>query len=271
MLIPTLVALAVPITSLPPGSPPPMSDQVGVYALIDRVVFHPNKTAPERVEVFGAFAIAQAPQGNYYRSPRWGFLAFHLDPKAVDKCRAQWNDLASVAGKGKCIGFGFRYYQKNVRVWQAGERKQVKTSQFQTGMGIRPIRNANYGPVRQLRCLPRPLSPASGSTVECRDGRRPEQVVKLTVKNCLASGEDIRYVFEIERAGGDIRGSAPIPAGDATTSWKVGVVLTPGETVKWRVRVIGARQRVAAVAQASFRAVAKPAEQPVKRQSEIRR
>jgi len=37
------------------------SDPVGVYAIVDKVVFEPNETNPERIQVWGAFALSGEP------------------------------------------------------------------------------------------------------------------------------------------------------------------------------------------------------------------
>ena len=74
---------------------------------------------------------------------------------------------------------------------------------------------------------------------------------RATIDPHLESCAD-RYLFEVERGDGDVRGSQPIAPGNGRTSWKTRLVLTPGETVKWRVRVIREGLRVAAVASASF-------------------
>ena len=35
------------------------SDPTGIYGFVDRVVFEPNDTTPERVQVWGGFALAK--------------------------------------------------------------------------------------------------------------------------------------------------------------------------------------------------------------------
>jgi len=226
------------------------SDQVGVYAWIQKVEFTPDAATARSVKIHGAFAVAQGRNGNYYRSPIWGVLAFHVDAEQADKCRKQWSDLAAVAGTGQIIGFGFRYRQENVRVLAAGAK--LKTTTFHTGMGIRKVRNANYGPVMQLRHFPRPISPLLGAKVTAAGGRRPEQSIEFTCETCIASDESIRYLFEFEQKNGDIRGSQPLAARDGRTNWSTTIVLTPGEEVKWRVRVIAKDLTSAPVATGSF-------------------
>jgi hypothetical protein len=229
----------------------PLSDQVGVYGLIDKVESETSKNGAKSVRIFGAFAIAHSRHGNYYRSPKWGFLAYHIDEENADKCRTQWKDLKTMAGTGKVVGFGFRYRQRDVAVWQESDRN-VKSVMFHTGMGVRKARSAKYAPIDQLLYLPKPHSPVKGDDVICKGGDRPEQPIEFTCDNCTAKGDDVRYIFEVEQANGDIRGSAPIPAGDQRTTWKTTLAMTPGQKVTWRVRVIASKLKVASVATASF-------------------
>src|ERR1044072_3600220 len=50
------------------------SDPVGIYALVDKVVFEPNETSPERIQIWGAFAIAEG-NGDTYRNAERGYLS----------------------------------------------------------------------------------------------------------------------------------------------------------------------------------------------------
>ena len=46
------------------------SDFTGIYARIDRVVLEPSTGTPERVQVWGVFAIAKTTNPNDYDAPR---------------------------------------------------------------------------------------------------------------------------------------------------------------------------------------------------------
>jgi hypothetical protein len=94
--------------------------QVQIYAIVERVVFEPSEAKPERVRVYGAFAllytnqepVSNSDNGPY--SPQKGFLYFKL-PSAVrgdtaelpqQAAKREWADLKSVAGTGQAIMFG---------------------------------------------------------------------------------------------------------------------------------------------------------------------
>jgi hypothetical protein len=112
------------------------SDQIGVYALITKVVLEPNDTSPTAAQVWGAFTIAvpnswgslELPAGGFgnpgvgdvYGPVQVGYLYYgcsgqpdavtRLIPTEVDaRCANEWRDLKSVAGTGKVVGFGARH------------------------------------------------------------------------------------------------------------------------------------------------------------------
>jgi hypothetical protein len=90
------------------------SGPVGIYGIVERVVFEPNERAPERIQVWGAFAYADGAVGGMtISSPKRGYLYFTLRSpyegtnKVVSSAElAEWNDLKAVAGTGKAIAFG---------------------------------------------------------------------------------------------------------------------------------------------------------------------
>jgi hypothetical protein len=95
------VAAAVAVTA---------SGRVGIYGIVEKVVFEPNDRAPERVQVWGAFAYADgATFAGSASEVRRGYLYFKL-PGAGDPMLAaakkEWADLKAVAGTGQAIGFG---------------------------------------------------------------------------------------------------------------------------------------------------------------------
>lgn len=94
------------------------SDPVGVYAMVERVVFEPSDTAPRSVQVWGAFTLAVQPINRAYKpeeaysAPARGYLYYTCDPAKQSICTAEWNDLKSVAGKTEVVGFGARWGEK---------------------------------------------------------------------------------------------------------------------------------------------------------------
>jgi hypothetical protein len=227
--LPLLVVLA--------GSPP--SDPSGVYAVVDDVVFHPNATAPQRVEVRGAFAIAQGRHGDYYTAPRTGVLVLVAPDGKLADCVAQWRDLKRMAGSGTIVTFSSRYSQKDVTVLtgDAAAIAAAKPGIHGTDFGVNKVENQDWGPAAALRRLPRPLAPVGvGPSVE-DGGRYNGHEVEFRIANAPDAG-DARYVFTVD-TGREQFCSDPIAAGERETTWKANVFLLPGDTVTWRVHVVG--------------------------------
>jgi hypothetical protein len=108
MRLSALVALLLVVL---PGHPSvaPMSDPIGLYAVVDKVVLEPSDSAPERIQIWGAFALSDAKSGDAYSAPQTGYLYYRCQAGQESTCRNEWEDLKSVAGKGVGVGFGGRY------------------------------------------------------------------------------------------------------------------------------------------------------------------
>jgi len=112
------VLCAALVTSAAPGN---LSDPIGVYALIDRVVFEPNASNPERVQIWGVFAFADPKSGpEKYTPAQRGYLYYSVNGANPRVSVTEWSDLNSIAGKGEVIGYGGRY-EKNGRLRKASE------------------------------------------------------------------------------------------------------------------------------------------------------
>src|SRR6266508_4479533 len=77
------------------------SDPTGIYAFVDRVVFEPGEGAPERIQVWGGFALAKTENRNDYHDAERGFLYFKLRIGEEEICKKEWADLKSIAGTGQ--------------------------------------------------------------------------------------------------------------------------------------------------------------------------
>jgi hypothetical protein len=97
------------------------SDPVGVYAVIEKIVLEPTDAAPQRVQIWGAFAVADRDSTDTYGAARRGYLYYSCPQEQESVCRNEWADLKSVAGKSTGIGFGGRYKDSG-RVRQADEK-----------------------------------------------------------------------------------------------------------------------------------------------------
>ena len=157
----------VMIVLLAAGAVAHASDRIGVYARVDKVVLEPDAQAPQRVQVWGVFAIADSRDPNAYRPPARGYLYYTLPParsgvegpalSRVEGSKAalaikEWADLASVAGTGRIVAFGSRWSNPpvQVRVRKADERPE-SPDVYATDIGMRKIdARSGYAPVRSI-------------------------------------------------------------------------------------------------------------------------
>lgn len=130
------------------------SDWTGVYARVDKVVFEPNATAPERIQIWGAFALATKDNRNTYDPAQRGYLYYSLKPGKEEVCRKEWADLKAVAGTGQIIGFGGRNQPARVRK-AADNATDPDVYPLDHGMTKISASRSEYGPVRELMSLPK--------------------------------------------------------------------------------------------------------------------
>jgi hypothetical protein len=122
------------------------SDLIGIYALVDRVVLEPNDTAPDRIQIWGSFLLADGQPGEGFLAPECGYMYFTLPstPAQQSRAKAEWNDLKKVAGSGQPVGFGSRWYSSvqlhppHVRKPSADPRVQ-KRDRYPVSVGIVPV------------------------------------------------------------------------------------------------------------------------------------
>lgn len=93
------------------------SGPVGIFGIVEKVVFEPNEASADRIQVWGAFAYVEGGTGQpgSQTSPaRKGYLYFRLNQAATaaerELVRKEWADLKSVAGTGQAVGFGRWFY-----------------------------------------------------------------------------------------------------------------------------------------------------------------
>jgi hypothetical protein len=97
------------------------SDMVGVYGVIEKVVLEPADGAPQRIQVWGAFALSDQKSGSTYGPAQRGYLYYTCPQGQETVCRKEWADLKAVAGKDTGVGFGARYKETG-RVRKADEK-----------------------------------------------------------------------------------------------------------------------------------------------------
>src|SRR5215211_7092787 len=65
------------------------SDPIGAFARIDRVVLEPNENAPERIQLWGSFCLADPKDRDGYLAPEKGYLYYKLPVDKSDAARKE--------------------------------------------------------------------------------------------------------------------------------------------------------------------------------------
>jgi hypothetical protein len=123
-----LAVLCVFSAAIPRASVP-----IGVYAMVEKVVLEPNDTQPQRIQIWGAFAVADRTPAGYGPAQR-GYLYYSCPAGQETICRNEWNDIRSMAGRDELIGFGDRNRPRD-RVRAADERP-ASPSTYPIQMGV---------------------------------------------------------------------------------------------------------------------------------------
>src|SRR5262245_7083550 len=153
-LIFSMVVIVLASSALPAATPP-YSDWVGVYARIEKVVFEPASGDPQRVQIWGAFALATKDNRNTYDAAERGYQYYSIAPGKETACRREWADLKSLAGTGQIVGFGLRYGAR-AKVRKATD-KPGEPDVYPVGSGLVKMsdRGTDYEPIKALRELPK--------------------------------------------------------------------------------------------------------------------
>jgi hypothetical protein len=244
------------LLAVPAIAPAPVSDPVGVYGLIDKVVLLPDEQKPTEAEIHGTFAVARG-HGEYVAAPTVGCLWYKVGNKPEEAVR-QWRELAKQAGTQMPIGFSSRFAQVKspLVVTPSGAPKPAAASVYDTdfGLGLHRTDGADYGVLRELRLTPKPRTPAPSGAVKVKAGRRYlDTNVHFECDNCVAKQDGLTYVFEVEVNGRDRFASPPIQPGDKVTGWDARLGLDVGDQVRWSVRVAGGNTDRVPVATAHFK------------------
>jgi hypothetical protein len=174
-----LAVVCVLLMSLAAGA----SSPVGIYGIVEKVVFEPGEANAERIQVWGAFAfvdggasggsldVSQAMRGYLYftlssrATPTAiaGGLPLNTSPDVSDSdlasVRREWTDLKAVAGTGQAVGFGEWRYAGGYRRFmtsrpelavRAVSARPADPGVYRTNAGIVKLTEASHAPVIRL-------------------------------------------------------------------------------------------------------------------------
>jgi hypothetical protein len=152
------------------------SGRIGYYGIVERVVFEPNESAPERLQVWGAFMYVDggASQSGQTSEAKRGYLYFKLrsdfagftSQAEVDRRKREWADLKAIAGTGQAIGFGAWGYIGTFEVLQPNSVAPRPSFLFE--------RMPSGGELADLRVRPANEPPSKPATYQTEMG-----IVKL--------------------------------------------------------------------------------------------
>jgi hypothetical protein len=97
---------------LPPNSVVAKSATVGIYAIIDQLVFEPTGGLPNFARISGVFVVPVRMSSGSYQRPQKGYLYFRIAPGTEQATRKDWSALSILAGSGKVVAFG-QYWLPN--------------------------------------------------------------------------------------------------------------------------------------------------------------
>jgi hypothetical protein len=120
------------------------SDPVGIYGIVEKVIFEPEADSPQRIQIWGAFALSDGKPGDEYLPAQRGYLYYALNTGKEDICRKEWADLKALAGTGQGIGFGFRY-DTRTRLRQTTDKVE-RPDIYPVGMGLTKMGNRHHQP-----------------------------------------------------------------------------------------------------------------------------
>ena len=127
------------------------SDMVGVYAFVDKVVLEPSDTAPERVQIWGGFALAKG-RGSTYEPAQRGYMYFKLPPEKEKAALREWNDLKALAGADQPVAFGARYGGK--ATVRAADAKTTDPDVYKVDIGMTKVTPRDeYAPHKDVMAL----------------------------------------------------------------------------------------------------------------------
>lgn len=122
------------------------------YALVDKVVVEPNEERPERIQIWGTFAIGN--EDGSFSAPQGGYLYF-ADPmgQRMLTSSSSWKQWRTVEGTGRMLLFHFFHGASGdvLRVRRADEPVENPYPYAQIATAAFPIRtDTSYKPIRLL-------------------------------------------------------------------------------------------------------------------------
>lgn len=135
---PALILVVVALLlSLTPTSLIAKNATIGIYAVIDAVTFEPDGPSPNFIRISGVFVVPVPISSGQYRSPQRGYLYFRIRPGVEQATRKDWNELKTLAGTGRAVGFA-QYWVPNPNDPQGNPHLSLEVSVHTDGDAAAP-------------------------------------------------------------------------------------------------------------------------------------
>jgi len=100
-----VVSLCAAVILLPVQISVAKIGNIGIYGIVDRVVFEPDGRSPERIQIWGLFVVPVPISSGLYKAPQRGVLYFSIPSDRKEIARKEWVELVRLAGSGQILGF----------------------------------------------------------------------------------------------------------------------------------------------------------------------
>ena len=162
------ILLSLAAGTLLAAAPFRMSDPIGIYGIIDKVVVLPDTTNPTTIQVWGVFALSENVGGDHYKPAQRGYLYLAMDPARSRQVRAEWTDLQSLAGKKQPVGFGAKYSKTPPRL-RCPTETPANPDPYTTNIGI--VKELSDKRNETASAIDRQLKSTNVATAPCSSGK----------------------------------------------------------------------------------------------------
>ena len=111
---------------------------IGIYAVIDEVTFEPTGPSANFIRISGVFVVPVPMSSGEYSSPQRGYLYFQIPAGMEQSTRKEWNELKTVAGTGRAVGFA-QYWVPNRNDPQGNPHHSLEVRVHKDGNGAPPM------------------------------------------------------------------------------------------------------------------------------------
>jgi hypothetical protein len=122
------------------------SGAIGVYGLIDKVIFEPNTNRPERIQIWGVFVFPTPGSPNSFSAPQRGYLYYKRGDDDLPAL-LEWANLRSQAGAHQVVGFT----EVPAPQLRKPDQRPENPDAYRRGIGVSTLRSdTDFPPIKAL-------------------------------------------------------------------------------------------------------------------------